>query len=391
MQAPFDPVINNGKHKLTSAPRQMTRPEKRMAAYIAAREIDARPVDDTLLQALRKGEELRHATQKAIRFGRANVIQDLKQTNNESGVIREAVVSIAEEVLPEMDRAGWNASLAGWSNAYGVGCCGEHAALAAKNIAEHLADGQTVEIKESKLADHAWSEWLVNGYRINVDAYCDGPVTTASDTRFARRRNEARLLVKLDSNSADSYQKTFQEVSTACSGRLKPQVRQRYDELVQSGYDPAQNDLWVSTPVINEKFARRVRNRIEYGLPPRLEGVDAIGQRMKLAKQRFLARFGTNQEIRDRAREKLSRHQHDQNAPTYAPNEWKARVRDAAYTAAVRMGIHPESAFEARDDIVVYARLLDAPSPRENLEIPNLDDVLGPSPEIGDGAIAELS
>jgi hypothetical protein len=340
------------------------------------RELDGRKIgqDDPLLALLKRGDEIKQGVRAKFPHGRANVRTDMEAIDNESTHLRVAAREVSLKLLGTSPKKRWYANATARAELLGTGNCGEHMTVTVANAGPGLADGESLDMRSHRRQDHSWPELDSQGLRVNLDAWSDGPTIDVADGRYSRRRKDSKVVFDFDRKAAQTFVESVNEqLETIAAGWL-PRFRARYEERASN---PAPcGSIWEPEPVIDSRFAQRVRDRIKSETPPVQH--ESIGQRFKRFKHRAIAAIGVGTDVRARAQEKIRLDERGRARPVHSPEQWNRQLRKMAYDSALLAGATKEEAQGAIDEILQEAARLDQPIPRE-VRKPDIDALLGPS------------
>jgi hypothetical protein len=337
-----------------SGQRRMNRSDRLLAGMLTARAVDARPVSDTLLDMMMRCNEARSESIALMHLGRANVVPDVKATRGEN----VAALSAMREVVKALShgRPSSAAEEAAIASSVGAGHCGEFASVATATAAGALKPGEKLVRVRSKRIDHGFMLLSGNGYLVKFDGWGEGSAIDSVDGTYSRRRKDYEKRMVLKASEVPDFFTKF-EKGLERAAFLKP----RFDALMpakrRERLDP-QTLYSSSTPIVNEAFAKRVRDLIDrVPPPPEPKGSAAVGKTYSVIKHRCLSTVGLSKQVRARSTDKLRHHVPPQLLT-------QQQVRDMAIQSAQRMGFCEEEAMRNATRVIDVARNLRRPVPR---------------------------
>jgi len=345
------------QQSLRPAPRKkMSVLDRQLAAYMTAREIDGRPVDDVLLDMLKRGNRAKAATLRTTPLGRANVEPDRQK-------VADSYVTLTAA------RAVWQSEFGGseiynpWRAAalyatVGTGNCREFALITTASVVDRLKHNESVDFVKHKRVDHTYSVLNGAGRRVTVDGWSDGPAIDAVDGVFSRRSKDAKPLQSVGYSRAVAFMEAYEEAREAAE-KLKPKLKAQFEvESRRTNANEPDSGVWSPTPLVGNEFAQRVRDRIDnVPSPPPNRFTGAL----KRKKHQLIATLGYGAEVRARAQEKLRLAEHRKAAQPITSQQ----VREMAIRNARRLGFDTDEATRHAAAVLDYARNLRQPVPRE--------------------------
>jgi len=252
--------------KLSQAPRQqLTMPDLELAGYVAGRSIDGRPVDDDLLDLLKRVNDGNAKTHERLHLGRANVEDDVKRTARKGHFALQAMRSTWEAHaqtrsvrLHETPKTRLPVYASVMASA-GAGNCGEHALVGMRDQAAHLQPGETLTMLKVKSEDHVFNQIKSGDIRVNGDAWAYGPAHESVDGEFTNSPEDTIKRLKLRGRELPKFISKFDEATRRTVPGLKREIDRRANEL-------AKEDGLFGTrearSILQKQFAQRVQDRV---------------------------------------------------------------------------------------------------------------------------------
>lgn len=242
-----------------------------LAAYLAARAVDDRAVDEEDVPRLRAASLSLAETRQRLPHGRGNVRGDLQATEGRNygrAVASRALAKKLYDDIPERFGGKGTFVTAAAATTYGVGNCGEYANVAVLLHTDKLQWGEEAHRVEHRGSDHSWVESRPGGdddreHTVVIDGWCEGPPILATDGAFTRSTEDIQDLVHLRAETPRNGVRNRLE-------SLERDARTRYGEEGLRELIPRK--AWIpwsyghaSTPVIDDDFSARVRPRLDAG------------------------------------------------------------------------------------------------------------------------------
>ena len=254
--------------------------ECQLGGYLMGREAVVGPVEGADFDLIRSSNRTVMQTREALRYGRGNVIEDIRDSGGQSTVRAEAGRRLGKRLpskYPEDVRR-----VAGAMTAQ-AGNCRDHAEVAAFLYAPHLREGEEVYTEGSATIDHAWAEWRGQGSdgerRIAMDPWGKGPAIFAEDGEFSGIDHESRRgPYHYDHATGAQAHAKMEELQQRRHDRMQSQLRREMKKLGPD-YRYGSDKLWAPTPVVSPQFAERASramfrplNTAPLSPPPEFEG-----------------------------------------------------------------------------------------------------------------------
>ena len=253
------------------------RADLQQAAYLLARQVTGRPLSPTTQDMLWQGHETRKQVHELLPHGRANVVDDLRQT----GFARVKDFDAGRELLTERvaTEPGFasrrHLEAAALATHTGIGNCYEMTTLAAHLHAAKLPAGQTLLGQRTPAVDHTWlraqcntPEHLPSGWgrAAIIDPWMEGPVVVPGDTDLQLgRQGPIMNFLRIDGSHAPATAQVFEEARATVAARSEPllselRLEQTTGPMVLEG----------PRPLVSAVFAEQARARIDAASPDRL-------------------------------------------------------------------------------------------------------------------------
>lgn len=259
------------------------REELGLAAYLAARIIDGRPVGKEEFRRLRSANISGNKTRQRLPHGRGNVTADLMATDGvgrwRAGAARTLAYRIDHDrQTPRDDYRTQTIHQAAAAAAFGAGNCGEYSAVAAVLHSDRLEPREELHIVASH--SHQWTESRIGEDRaraVVLDGWAGGSPILADDGRFsraapARLRNYVPIpnprgteapprsatdeMDALESAVREQQGETGLRAAIAADARPTARLAAALDKLVGMDYTPQH--------VLDTDFTRRVLELVKH-------------------------------------------------------------------------------------------------------------------------------
>lgn len=268
--------------------RARVREPSSLAAYLLTRRLDDRAVDTDGIARLIPADKAMSDARQVLSFGRGNVDVDARKTDLESGARALAAKQLRNDgysaglQLAADDETNWRMHSAMSAYIFGAGNCGEHASIAGFSYGAHAQEHHRPSDERVQLVrlkgldeDHVWAEAhsRVPGQSpVVMDAWADGPVVFAEDSRFAKNRlaveSPASFSVSGAAEADEIVRATAKSALLHKKDRLAQRLSQGWEKVAPlaggnmetKGYRPPEQ-------VLDRAFAARVRLRLESNDP----------------------------------------------------------------------------------------------------------------------------
>jgi hypothetical protein len=245
-----------------------------LASYLAARALDGRKVDEQDVRRLRAAQDTLDDTRQRLPHGRGNVSTDLKATDWRNDSRLRAARRLARKLQAQEQspttrtRAQYFAAASAIT--FGVGNCGEFAALAMFMHADKLVPGERAYTVGHATVDHSWVESRLIGAdrdrTVIIDAWGEGPPILATDGAFTTSQAEINDLTNMRPLAPSNRARRN-------LAAIEARIHTRFSKEALEAMVPWTPPKWLRfnlgvfspTPVIDEDFSDRVRPRIEAG------------------------------------------------------------------------------------------------------------------------------
>ena len=254
--------------------------ECQLGGYLLARNRLGEPVEGASFDHLISGNATVMEARGALRYGRGNVHDDIRDSNHQSSRRAEAGRNLVDKLSSKFsaDVQMGAGSTTGVFRAAGpmaaqAGNCGEHAAVAAFLHAGKLEEGEQVHCVGSTEMDHSWAEWRgegsSGGHRVVMDPWAKGPAIFAEDSAFAANEHGVESRYYYDHATGSTAHKEMQTLQRKHQRRIEKQLRREMNALGPN-FQYGDEGLFHPTPVVSVDFAYRAANRMQHGPHPDL-------------------------------------------------------------------------------------------------------------------------
>jgi hypothetical protein len=250
-----------------------------LGGYLLARHRLGETVGGPALDMLMGGNATVAATRQALRYGRGNVHDDIRDSSGESSIRTEAGRTLMNKVPSKVKIGGRKVDVsAGVRRAAGAmvaqaGSCGEHAGVATFMHAAKLGEGEEVHCVGSNQLDHSWAELhgagSSRGQHVVMDPWGKGPAIFAEDSAFAASEHEVEGRYHYDRATGADAHGQMQAIQQKHQRRMEKQLRREMEKLGPN-FRYSQDGLFHPTPIVSVDFAYRAASRMQHGPHPDL-------------------------------------------------------------------------------------------------------------------------
>ncbi|TKC81614.1 hypothetical protein FAZ69_26970 [Trinickia terrae] len=203
-----------------------------LAAYLAARILDCRPIGAADVARLKAADASLSEARRHLPHGRGNVGEDLARTEGESRWRADAARSFVPKLdrmrgTSEIDYRGRAINQAASALAFGAGRCGEFSAVSGVLHTGRLGPGEELHIVANR--SHQWAEARIGATdrkrAVVLDAWAQGAPVFADDSRFANRNAESlRSYVPIAVNNPDVEGRQARKEAGEATSLVKQQL-----------------------------------------------------------------------------------------------------------------------------------------------------------------------
>lgn len=238
--------------------------ERQLGGYLLARQTVGRPVEGADFDRLRRANETVMEARKALRRGRGNVREDIRDSNGESSVRANAARDVATH-LESTSEFSSDVCHTAVAMAVQSGNCAEHADVAAFLHAPHLGEGEHVYAVGSTVVDHSWAEWhgqsSDRGDHIVMDPWAKGPAIFADDGAFSANQHEIATRHHYDRETGAHAHAQMQKLQQKQDRQMQKRL-QRSMKKHGPDFRFPESRLWDTTPVVSAELAAQVPRRM---------------------------------------------------------------------------------------------------------------------------------
>jgi hypothetical protein len=279
-------------HRRThEAPRPASTPNAQVTAYLAARNLDARPVEGRDLQRLQRADKVVQYTRQALKHGRGNVRTDVEVTQHESSRRTAAAQLFCSAELPRalgrpVDVIGDQAAA---SSSVGAGSCDDFARMAMVAHAAILQPQETLLFTKSPTAGHSWVDVAYDclppeqggdptraACRITIDGWAQGSALFHQDRNPGLYASPTVLRARVEQETAADIVQQFRDtMRTIHTPEISPMLAKRVQDMHRRQWTWPDQRVYDPTPAMSPEFAARAQARMAHGP----DGTEALRER----------------------------------------------------------------------------------------------------------------
>lgn len=267
-------------HKVLVGPGKRTDPLEQHqvieAGYLTARSAMGRRIDNKGdLRRLVDGNESVHETRTRLKYGRGNLIPDIKTTSGISSQRADAGYTLAET---EEKARPWSNRLAAAAYTLRAGNCDANGALVVRLHAPKLKGQESANTVSAEDLGHTWAE-IKTPHRpmVTLDPWANGPAMQARDTAWADPdiRAETTTLVSIDARHGQAaHDALLDQAHSFARGPEKELCKATLKTTPRGSPDPNDKHLYGASNQLAESqqpdvpgFGDRARESLQFQKP----------------------------------------------------------------------------------------------------------------------------